>query len=167
LWGGNGFREARRLSQKRGEYAQPSVREFRTHIIEELPNRDDWIEHISEAGTDPGYGNSLSSTVRLSSSDKYIRITWLSQARTRAVPIAFSIIAHEPRVRTSVSTIRFIAESWSLTRETAGYSGLFGIDKPTVYERNACAGEKSELPTCCSRAECGGGGEAGIEIHTP
>jgi hypothetical protein len=44
--------------------------------------------------------------------------------------------------------------------------GAFGIDEPTVYERNACASEESELPTCRSRAERGGGGEDGIEIHT-
>jgi len=40
--------------------------------------------------------------------------------------------------------------------------GAFGIDKPTLYESNACASEECELPTCRGRVEHDGGGEDNV-----
>jgi hypothetical protein len=54
LCGGDGFREASRVLQKRGECEQPSVREFRARVIEEHPNHEGWKPRISEAGTHAG-----------------------------------------------------------------------------------------------------------------
>jgi hypothetical protein len=80
--------------------------------------------------------------------------------------MVFSVIAHEQTTR---QDIRFDDQIHSrvvvLDTRDGSVLGAFGIDEPTVYERNPCAGEESELPTCRSRAERGGGGEDGIEIH--
>jgi hypothetical protein len=102
LWGGDGFRGASRLPLKRGECEQ---REFRARVIEERPNREGWKARISEAGTHAEYDNSPSSTFRLSSSDKFTpESLGPNPARTRAVPIVLSAMAHE---QTTCEDIRF------------------------------------------------------------
>jgi hypothetical protein len=55
-------------------------------------------------------------------------------------------------VRTPASTLIFIAVV-VLDARDGRVLGAFGIDDPTVYKRNVCAGEKRELPTCNSEAE--------------